>query len=132
MNVRRRRKDNMLRTIKVLDAISAYAAEGKSPTIREMCVAIGAPSERAVWCAVNTLINLGVVEWLTDEHGRRVPRGVRLVARLNEPAKIPIIPTGDQGFMPGERWVEFDDDGIYYVDGDRRVRCGLVQIPQER
>lgn len=120
-------KRSVERTVKVLRAIAEHITKhGESPTIREICVAVGMATEKRIWESVNTLILIGVLGWDRGPSGKGEHRGIKLLVGLNEPTKVPVI---GQGFIPGSRWVEFHDDGsIFYVTPDGRTECRAVQV----
>lgn len=113
-------KQSVERTVKVLHAIAAHVAKhGESPTVREVCVAVGMATEKRIWESINALIDIGVLEWDRGESGKAKQRGIKLLVDLNEPTKVPVI---GKGFVPGSKWVEFHDDGsIFYVTPDERT-----------
>jgi SOS-response transcriptional repressor LexA len=112
------------RTLRVLDAIAAHRIRhGQSPTVREICLATGILSEIDVWQCIESLLEIGVIKW--DKVGNRRPfRGIELLVRTTEPAKIPLV---GNDYVPGSRWLEFHDDGvILYVTPDKRDKCEVV------
>lgn len=112
----------------VVDVFAAVVehivARGESPTVREVCAAIGWNGEKEVWWALQILERLGLIYWPVDEHrGHRAHRGIRLQIELNKPTIIPIV--GYLGkpadFVPGTRWVEIHTDGkIIVVEGEEK------------
>lgn len=122
------------RTVRVLGAIASHIKNhGQSPTVREICVAIGYPDEHRVWDSINTLIEIGLVSWSADEFSagefeKRRPRGLKLLIGLKEPVRVPVIA---EGVVPGSRWLEFtgtEDGSLYYVTESGRTECQIVRM----
>ncbi|MGO8670478.1 MAG: transcriptional repressor LexA [Capsulimonadaceae bacterium] len=72
----------------VFNFIVAYIGDkGYPPTIREMQVGLGIGSLRGVTIHLDALHKKGFIERLSSKNGPRTSRGIRVLARLGEPAR---------------------------------------------
>ena len=99
--------------------VEYIAINDQAPAVRDLCVAVGWLGEKEVWWALQRLESVGVIRWPMDETGKRMPRGIELNVPLRKPVVVPVVGYLNEpaDFVPGERWVEFHDNGRIIVRG---------------
>ncbi len=118
--------------LNVFAALVDYmATQGKAPTVRELCAAIGWNGEKEVWWALQVLEDIGQIRWPIGTDGKRVARGIELLIGLNQPIVVPIVGyiNAPADFIPGTQWIEFHTDGrIVVVEEEERWAGTIVSV----
>ena len=123
----------------VVDVLAALvehiATRGESPSVRDLCAAVGWPGEKEVWWALQTLEDIGVINWPIDsDRKRRADKGIELVIELRQPVRVPIVGylNAPADFVPGSQWVEIHHDGrIIVVEGEEKWEGSLIKVTSE-
>ena len=111
--------------------VEHIVAHGKSPTVRELCIAANRTGEKEVWYALQVLEHIGAIRWPVNKLGIHTRRGIELLVPLKEPAIVPIVGylNAPADFVPGSRWIEFHEDGRVIVNKGEEQWKGLALCP---
>jgi len=116
----------------VFTALVEHVVEhDESPTVRELCMAIGYNGEKEIWWALQLLESIGLIKWSIDStRGRKAARGIELLVKLKQPMTIPIVgyTNAPADFVPGERWVEFHANGRIVVNNGGEKWDGVISL----
>jgi len=110
------------------------AVHDEAPTVRQLMVATGWSGEKEIWWALQTLENIGIIHWPKDGLGKRIAHGIELQVPTKAPMRVPIVGylNAPADFVPGERWVEFHDDGRVTVNGSKENWAVVYQSPHKK